>query len=176
VEETREVSYTILQLFLSVMRLPIQIEAILYKRIDGKIQYLILKTIPLKNYEMRQFWQPITGGLEEGETKMEALKREIREETGIKNIMKIIEDVHYYEPRDLSLIEYFKKYGQTCKHLKAYAFGVEVSSDDEVVLDGKEHSEFKWCSFQEALKLLKGSFYDHTESLMKLNEILNVPK
>ena len=172
-----EVSYILLQFLLSNMRLPIQIETILFKRSNGKIQYLILKTIPLKIHpEMRQFWQPITGGLEEGETKMEALKREIREETGIKNIMKIIEDVHYYEPRDLSLIEYFKKHGQPCKHLKAYAFGVEVSSDEEVVLDGKEHSEFKWCSFQEALKLLKGSFYDHSESLMKLNEILNVPK
>jgi 8-oxo-dGTP pyrophosphatase MutT (NUDIX family) len=125
---------------------------------------------------MRQFWQPITGGLEEGETKMEALKREIREETGIKNIIKIIEDVHYYEHRDLSLIEYFKKHGYVCRYLKAYAFGVEVSSDEEVVLDGKEHSEFKWCSFQEALKLLKGSYYSHSESLMKLNEILNVPK
>ena len=158
------------------MRLPIQIEAILFKRTDGKIQYLILKTIPLKNYEMRQFWQPITGGLEEGETKMEALKREVREETGIKNIKKIIEDVHYYEPRDLSLIEYFKKHGQTYKHLKAYAFGVEVSSDEEVVLDGKEHSEFKWCSFQKALKLLKGSFYDHSESLKKLNRLLSKQK
>ena len=158
------------------MRLPIQIEAILFKRSNGKIQYLIRKTIPLKNYEMRQFWQPITGGLEEGETKMEALKREVREETGIKNIKKIIADVHYYEPRDLSLVEYFKKHGQTYKHLKAYAFGVEVSSDEEVVLDGKEHSEFKWCSFQEALKLLKGSFYDHSESLKKLNKLLSKQK
>nr|NIU39170.1 NUDIX domain-containing protein [Candidatus Bathyarchaeota archaeon]NIV44306.1 NUDIX domain-containing protein [Candidatus Bathyarchaeota archaeon] len=85
------------------MRLPIQIEAIVFKRGNGKLQYLMLKTIPLRAHAMGQFWQPITGGLEEGETKVEALKREIREETGIQNIMKIIEDVHQYEPRDFSL-------------------------------------------------------------------------
>jgi 8-oxo-dGTP pyrophosphatase MutT (NUDIX family) len=154
-------------------RLPIQIEAILFKKTDGKIQYLILKRHPPKSHpEIGQFWQPITGGLEEGETKMEALKREIREETGIKNIIKIIKDVHYYEPIDLPLIEYLNRHGHPCKYLKAYVFGVEVSSDEEVVLDGKEHSEFKWCSFQEALRLVEGTCYNHRESFKKLNEIV----
>jgi dATP pyrophosphohydrolase len=154
-------------------RLPIQIEAILFKRTDGKIQYLILKRHPPKSHpEKGQFWQPITGGLEKGETKMEALKREIREETGIKNIIKIIEDVHYYEPEDLPLIEYLNRHGHACKHLKAYVFGVEVSSEEEVVLDGKEHSEFKWCSLEEALRLVEGTCYDHRGSFKKLNEIV----
>jgi 8-oxo-dGTP pyrophosphatase MutT (NUDIX family) len=156
-----------------MMRLPIQIEAILFKRTDGRIQYLILKRHPPKSHpEIGQFWQPITGGLEKGETKIEALKREIREETGIKNIIKIIEDVHYYEPIDLPLIEYLNRHGHVCKYLKAYVFGVEVSSDEEVVLDGKEHSEFKWCSFQEALRLVEGTCYDHRNSFKKLNEIV----
>ena len=148
------------------MRLPIQIEAVLFKRTRGKIQYLILKTVPKRG----EFWQPITGGLEEGETKVEALKREIQEETGIKNIIKIIADVHYFEFQDLPLIEYLNKHGCPCKQLKEYAFGVEVSSEEEVVLDGKEHSEFKWCSFQEALRLMK--WKENRDSLKKLNEIV----
>jgi 8-oxo-dGTP pyrophosphatase MutT (NUDIX family) len=149
------------------MRLPIQIEAILFKRADGKIQYLLLKTIPRRG----GFWQPITGGLEDGETKIEALKREITEETEIKNIIKIIEDVHYYEFPDPDLIDYFKRHGHACKHLKEYAFGVEVSSDEKVVLDGKEHSEFKWCGFQEALTLMK--WKGNKDALKKLNRILS---
>ena len=136
------------------MRLPIQIEAILFKRTDGKIQYLLLKTIPRRG----GFWQPITGGLEEGETKIEALKREIKEETGIKNIIKIIENVHYHEFQDPHLI-------------KEYVFGVEVFSDEKVMLDGKEHSEFKWCSFQEALKLMK--WKGNKDALKKLDRILS---
>jgi len=148
------------------MRLPIEIEGILFKRADGKVQYLLLK----RHSETGGFWQPITGGLEEGETKMETLKREIREETGIKNIIKIIEDVHYFEFQDSSLIEYFKGHGRVCNNVKEYAFGVEVSSDEGVVLDGKEHSEFRWCSFQEALRLMK--WKGNKDALKKLNEIV----
>lgn len=136
------------------MRLPTQIEAILSKRSNGKIRYLLVRRIP----ERGGFWQPITGGLEEGETKIEALKREIREETGIENIIKIIEAVHYFEFSDPHL-------------LKEYVFGVEVSSDEKVVLDRKEHSEFKWCSFQEALRLLE--WKGNKDGLRRLDRILS---
>jgi dATP pyrophosphohydrolase len=157
------------------MRLPLQckrIEAILYKRTDGKIQYLILKRQPPKSRpEIGQFWQPITGGLEGGETKKEALKREIKEETGIENLLKIIENVHYYEPVDLPLMEHLRRHGYECQHLEAYAFGVEVSSDEEVTL-GEEHSEYRWVSFQEALTLIRGIWYEHEESLRKLMRLL----
>ena len=74
------------------MRLPIQVEAILFRKNEGEIEYLILK----RKQERGGFWQPITGGLEEGETLMEALRREIKEETGITNYKRIIENVHYF--------------------------------------------------------------------------------
>jgi 8-oxo-dGTP pyrophosphatase MutT (NUDIX family) len=148
------------------MRLPIEIEGILFKRIDGKIWYLLLKRRPEKG----EFWQPVTGGLEEGETKTETLRREIREETGIENIIKIIEDVHYYEFQAPSLIEYFKRHGRACNHVKEYVFGVEVSSEARIILDEREHSEFKWCSLQEALRLMK--WKGDKEALKKLDRIL----
>jgi dATP pyrophosphohydrolase len=148
------------------MRLPIQIEAILFKRIDGEIQFLLLKRIPRSG----EFWQPITGGLEGGETIMDALKREIREETGIENIVRIIENVHYFEFRDIPFIEHLKKQGQTCEYLKEYVFGVEVALDEVVDLDREEHSEYNWCGFEEALGMLKWS--ENKEALKKLNEIL----
>ena len=153
------------------MRLPIQIEAILFKRADGKFQYLLLRRYPSKRHpEVGEFWQPITGGLEEGETKIEALKREVREETGIRNIIKIVEDVHYYESPDPDLIEYFEMHGHECTHVKQCVSGVEVSSNEKVILDGKEHSEFKWCDFQEALRLMK--WKGNKDALKKLNEIV----
>jgi 8-oxo-dGTP pyrophosphatase MutT (NUDIX family) len=53
------------------------------------IEYLLLKRLPEKN----GFWQPITGGVEEGETQEEALLREVIEETGVKNVVAVIKDL-----------------------------------------------------------------------------------
>jgi len=136
------------------MRLPIQVQAILFKRINGIFCYLLLKRTP----EREGFWQPVTGGLEEGETIFEALEREILEETGVKNVIRIIEDVHYFEFSDPYLI-------------KEYVFGVEIYPDEKIFIDGKEHSRFKWCSFQEALELLKWD--ENKAALSRLNEILS---
>jgi 8-oxo-dGTP pyrophosphatase MutT (NUDIX family) len=146
--------------FLSLMRLPIQVQGILFRKINGDIQYLILKRTP----EKEDFWQPVTGGLEEGETKVEALKREVLEETGIKNAARIIENVDYFEYSDAHFI---KRYD----FIKEYVFGVEVDPNERIAIDGKEHSQFKWCSLQEALELLKWD--ENKKALSRLNEILS---
>ena len=143
--------------FASSMRLPIQVQAILFRESNEKIQYLVMKRTP----EREGFWQPVTGGLEEGETRVEALRREVLEETGIKDFVRIIEDVHYFEYSDSHFI-------------KEYVFGAEISSTEKVVLDGSEHSEFRWCSFQEALDLLK--WKENKEALLRLNEVLITQK
>jgi len=146
--------------FASSMRLPIQVQAILFRKSNEKIQYLVMKRTP----EKEGFWQPITGGLEERETRVEALRREILEETGIKDFVRIIEDVHYFEYSGPHFVKGFD-------FIKEYVFGVEVSSIEKIVLDGSEHSEFRWCSFQEALELLK--WKENKEALTKLNKNLS---
>lgn len=135
------------------MRLPIQVEAILFRRKNGRTKYLLLRRTP----EREGFWQPVTGGVGEGETRIDALKREVTEETGIKGILGIIEGIHYFEFSDPYLN-------------KEYVYGVEVSADEKVVIDEKEHSEFRWCSLQETLRLMK--WKENKEALKKLNGIL----
>lgn len=132
------------------MRLPIQVEAMIFRRNCNVIEYLLLKRLPERN----GFWQPMTGGVEEGETRDEALQREIMEETGVRNIVTVIEDLYYFEFSDPNLNQ-------------EYVYGVEVSPSEEIVLDPKEHSEHRWCSFQEALQLLH--WKENKEALRKLN-------
>jgi dATP pyrophosphohydrolase len=141
------------------VRLPVQVQGILFRRVDRRIEYLLLKT----TMEREDFWQPVTGGLEEGEAKVDALKREVWEETGIKNSVRIIENVDYFEYQDAHFIKGFD-------FIEEYVFGVEVHLNEKITLDGKEHSLFKWCSFQEALRLLKWD--ENKKALKRLNEIL----
>jgi 8-oxo-dGTP pyrophosphatase MutT (NUDIX family) len=145
------------------MRLPVQVQGILFRRTNRGVEYLLLKTTP----EREDFWQSVTGGEEEGETEVEALKREVSEETGIKNIVRIIENVDYFEYPDAHFVKGFD-------FIKEYIFGVEVNSNERIVIDGKEHSQFKWCSFQEALHLLK--WEENKKALSRLNEILSSQK
>jgi len=135
------------------MRLPIQVEAIIFRRNGNKIEYLLLKRLPERNGH----WQPVTGGLEEGETQKEALRREIEEETGIEHLLRVIEGLYYFEFSDPDLN-------------KEYVYGVEVSPEEEVVLDGKEHSESRWCNIQDALQLLH--WKENKAALQRLNTIL----
>ena len=139
--------------FSSFMRLPIQVEAMIFRRSGSKVEYLLLKRLPERN----GFWQPVTGGVEEGENRKDSLCREIREETGIKSLIRVLDDLHYFEFSDP--IPY-----------QEYVYGVEVSLSEEIMLDLEEHSEYRWCNYQEALQLLH--WKENKEALRKLNMTL----
>jgi dATP pyrophosphohydrolase len=134
------------------MRLPIQIEAIIFRKCGSKVEYLLLRRTPERN----GFWQPVTGGVEEGETRMEALHREIREETGVKNVLTVIEDLFHFEFSDPNPTD-------------EYVYGVEVSPSDEIVFDREEHTDYRWCSFREALQLL--TWEENKTALRRLHKI-----
>jgi 8-oxo-dGTP pyrophosphatase MutT (NUDIX family) len=135
------------------MRLPIEVEAIIFRRNGGKIEYLLMKRLPERN----GFWQPVTGGMEEGETREEALHREIMEETGVKNLVAVIEGLYYFEFSDPNPNQ-------------EYVYGVEVSPSEEIVFDRREHSEYRWCSFRDALRLLH--WEENKAALRRLNKML----
>jgi dATP pyrophosphohydrolase len=116
-----------------------QVEVIVFKIINDKILFLLLK----RNEQRGGFWQPVTGGVEEGENLIEAVNRELREETGITRYLRIIENLHYFEFKS-------EGYGE----LKEYVFGVEIDPATNIKLSS-EHTEMKWCDLDEALTLLK---------------------
>lgn len=125
-----------------------QVEVIIFKIVNNQIYFLLLK----RNERKGDFWQPVTGGVHEKESLLEAVKRELREETGITKYLRIIEDVYYFEFDA-------KEYGI----LKEYVFGVEILPDTNIILS-HEHTEMKWCLLDESLALLK---YDSNKTAFK---------
>ncbi len=145
------------------MRLPIQVQCIIFRKINNYFEFLLLKRVPSKG----GFWQSLTGGLENGESLEETVNREIKEEIGVTNIKRRINNVDFCQFDDCA----YKKSKGTW--LSEYVFGIEIHETTEINIsnnDCKEHSEFKWCSFDEALELLKWD--SNKESLKKLNKIL----
>ena len=47
-----------------MVRQPIQVEGIVFRKNHNQTEFLLLKRLPTRG----GFWQPVTGGVEEGET------------------------------------------------------------------------------------------------------------
>jgi dihydroneopterin triphosphate diphosphatase len=135
------------------MDLPIKAEVILYALVNGEYKFLIIKRVPADG----GFWQPLTEGLEEGETIEECLKRGIKEELGIETTIKVTERIWSFS--------WENKRGEPNIDL---VYGVELSIDEKVTINPAEHSEYKWCSFNEAIKLLEKD--SNKEAFMKFKE------
>jgi dihydroneopterin triphosphate diphosphatase len=116
-----------------------QVEIIVYKIVGNEIFFLLLK----RNEQKGGFWQPVTGGVEEGESLVQAVNRELWEETDIIDYLRLVEDVYFFEFSA-------EGYGP----LKEYVFGIEISVNTKVKIS-PEHTEMKWCSLGEVMESLK---------------------
>ena len=101
--------------------------------------FLLLKRSHDKIYP--KIWQGVTGKIDNNELPYKTALRELKEETGLtaKKIWTIDKVNTFYEPKKniMNLIP---------------IFGVIVNT--QKVILSNEHTEYKWCNINEAIKLL----------------------
>lgn len=116
-----------------------QVDSYIYRITDNGPVYLMMKRSPGKYYE--HLWQGVAGKIEKGETAVQTVVRELKEETGMKPKKMFAADhiANFYDARNDRI-------------LMVPIFGIEVENSD--VRLSEEHSEYKWVSFDEALALL----------------------
>ena len=115
-----------------------KVQVWLYGKSDERLQILLLKTRPGRG----EFWQPVTGGVEDGESFEDAALREVEEETGLA-----------LSPDKLIKLSSFEFEGQWGKAVEQ-GFAIEVPArlvGKKVLLDPKEHTEFQWVLADEAV-------------------------
>jgi dATP pyrophosphohydrolase len=98
--------------------------------------------VALRSPERHGYWNPIAGGVEEGESPDAAARRELVEEAGLEAPARFEEiplDLSYVRPEGL--------------RVRMHAFLAEAPAGFEPVLN-EEHVEFRWCSADEADELL----------------------
>ncbi|HKK21050.1 MAG TPA: NUDIX pyrophosphatase [candidate division Zixibacteria bacterium] len=95
------------------------------------------------------FWQFVAGGGEGNETREEAARREMFEETGVA-VGKLLP----LKSKSMVPASVFSAvdWGPEITEIPEYCFAVEIG-DSEIVLSS-EHTEFRWVDFDEAIELL----------------------
>lgn len=143
------------------MRKPKQVLVFLYrKNEDENYEYCIFYRKRLK------FWQGISGGVEDNESLIETVKREVFEETGI-----IVNDIYQLSTvSSLPVVDVMGEFfwGNDVYVVPEYSFGVSLENYD--IHLSSEHKECKWCLFDEAYEKLK--FDSNKTALWELNQRL----
>lgn len=137
-----------------------QVLVIPYHIYNKKIQFCLFRRSDIN------IWQFVAGGGEDSdESILISAKREAKEEANIDF------SNHYIQLDTVSSIpaNCFENarelWGEDCYVVPEYSFGVRLKSK-EIILS-KEHSEYEWCSYEEAFELLK---YDSNKTaLWELN-------
>jgi bis(5'-nucleosidyl)-tetraphosphatase len=107
--------------------------AVVYRETEKGRMYLLLQNVGR--------WDFPKGGVEKGESEVQTVMREVREETGIQGI-KIV-------PGFRKVIEYF--YRRDGKNIHKQVVYLLATTDDEEVKISFEHQGYGWFPYQQAL-------------------------
>jgi len=126
---------------------------------NNKIYYLLLH-YPSSAKAPKEYWDLPKGHIEKGEKEIETVKREVEEETGLKDI-EFVEGFKEW-------IKYFFKF-QEKNIFKIVTFLLAETKTKEVKVSF-EHVGYEWLSYKEAFEKL--TFKNAKEILKKANDYL----
>jgi putative (di)nucleoside polyphosphate hydrolase len=113
----------------------------------------------VKKPRLHHAWQFPQGGVEAGESPLEAAKREFLEEVGIDKI-KILGDeraiYQYNWPRNIEVSEKLKSYRGQTVHIYLADF---LADDLDIELDKSELSDWCWVKIEDLGKLIESPKY-----------------
>jgi len=108
--------------------------AIVFRRVNGIRNYLLLKY-------PSGYWEFPKGNVEPGESPIDAARREVMEETGLR--------VRFIEGFERRITYYYRKDGQLVR--KEVTFFLAEAPGGEVRVSW-EHQGYKWAPYEEALR------------------------
>jgi len=117
-----------------------------YSDSNNKIKYAIFKRSD------GDYWQAISGGVEDEEGMLDAAKRESCEEAGIENHCEFIK-LDSIASVPATVFDCHLSWGPNVYVVKENSFGVRVKEKNLII--SEEHTSYEWVTYEEAIQLLK---------------------
>ncbi|MBT6392380.1 MAG: dihydroneopterin triphosphate diphosphatase [Nitrosomonadales bacterium] len=144
-------------------KIPVSILVIIYTK---DMEILLLHRKDKKN-----FWQSVTGSIEEGESPVNAAKRELLEETGIDHQEFLLLDWKFSQQYEI-FPHWRYRYEPNVTHNIEHVFSVELPEKIIVNLEPSEHKEYKWVPLHDAIKeVFSGTNADALKKLYEIKQI-----
>lgn len=102
----------------------------------------------MRRLEPADFWQSVTGGLEENETAANAAQRELFEETGLQAALTDHQCSSLFEIKGV----WRQRYHPEQTHNREHLFSVELDAPAQVLLNADEHAEYVWLPAEQAMQ------------------------
>lgn len=131
--------------------------AIIFRKEGDKIYYLLLH-YPASKKSTKDYWDFAKGHIEKGEKDLGTVKREVEEETGLKDI-KFIEEFKEW-------IKYFFKFEK--KNILKFVTFYLVETKTKEIKVSAEHIGYQWLPYEKAIKKL--TFKNAKEILAKAHQ------
>ena len=144
-------------------KIPVSILVIIYTK---DMEILLLHRKDKKN-----FWQSVTGSIEEGESPVNAAKRELLEETGIDHQEFLLLDWKFSQQYEI-FPHWRYRYEPNVTHNIEHVFSVELPEKIIVNLEPSEHKEYKWVPLHDAIKgVFSGTNVGAIKKLYEIKQI-----
>ncbi|MBI2545398.1 MAG: NUDIX hydrolase [Candidatus Aenigmarchaeota archaeon] len=135
------------------MKIRHDVQALLFDEVNGEKRVFLIRFYD--QTKQRYTWRLVKGGVEEGETDEQAMKREIMEEVTLKEV-QVLEKVH----------EYDFEFSETHHMVNTYLVKGNIHEKPKLNWDGdREIIDYAWLSPSKALKLL---FWDNEKLAVRL--------
>ncbi|MBU2036813.1 NUDIX domain-containing protein [Patescibacteria group bacterium] len=140
---------------------------IFYRSSEGQIEYLLLNHGESQKKSDIAYWNFPKGGIEKGESEIEAAKREVREETGLFNLD--------FLPKFKKAERYFCR-GTKPENLGKLIFKTAIfylaEAENKEIKISSEHINYEWLPLEQALERMK-IFKASRKVLIKADKFLH---